>query len=551
MPPGADRARTTMLSGRPQAAAASERDVQRPRALISVTTRRASSTSPAGSPRLGVELFSTGGTARLLREPGVPVRDVADVTGFPEMMDGRVKTLHPKIHGGILARRDCPSTWPRCEHGIVPFDLVVVNLYPFEATIARPGVTLDEAIEQIDIGGPTMIRAAAKNHAFVARRDRSGQYAAVLDELRARATRWRRRARVAGEAFRRTAEYDAAIAEYLRAGAARRASGGRRASGAARVSRPSARDAALRREPAPGGGALPRRRRRRRSARRGLTQLHGKELCYNNLLDSRAALALLLEFGAGRAVVIKHNNPCGVAGAPTLGEAMRQGARPRDPVSIYGGIVGQPRRSTWRRRRSWPADLCRDPRSRRPSTTDALEELRRDEEEVPRAAKCRCDRALRRGCVEFRSVPEGCSSSRADLADLERRRWQVVTQREPTEAELAALRFAWRVAKHVKSNAIVLATRGPGGRRRRRPDEPARLRAHCRSGRARSGSPTRGTVCASDAFFPFRDGLEAVAQAGATAVHPAGRLAARRGGDRRRRRARHGDGVHGIRHFRH
>ncbi len=301
------------------------------RALLSVHDKTGVVDFARGLAGLGVEIVSTGGTARLLRESGVPVRDVAEVTGFPEMLDGRVKTLHPRIHGGILARRDVPGHLEAlASHGIPPIDLVVVALYPFEATVARPDVALAEAIEQIDVGGPTMIRAAAKNHASVAVVTDPSQYAAVLEELRASgvlggATRFR----LAREAFGRTAQYDAAIAAYL-AGL-----GGADATAAspfpAALTLEAQRESLLRYGENPHqaaafyriAGAVP-------AGLAGMKQLHGPELGYNNVLDFSAALGLLLEFEDPAAVVIKHTNPCGTALGRTVGEAMAR-AKACDP----------------------------------------------------------------------------------------------------------------------------------------------------------------------------------------------------------------------------
>ncbi|MEX2224736.1 MAG: bifunctional phosphoribosylaminoimidazolecarboxamide formyltransferase/IMP cyclohydrolase [Candidatus Rokuibacteriota bacterium] len=494
------------------------------RALVSVHDKTGVVEFARGLAALGAEILSTGGTARLLRESGVPVMDVADVTGFPEMLDGRVKTLHPGVHGGILARRELPEHLAALErHGIRPIDLVAVTLYPFERTVARPGVSLEEAIENIDIGGPSMIRGAAKNHAHVAVITDPGQYRPVLDELQrsdgglSDATRFR----LAFEAFRRTAQYDAAIAAYLREPGT--------------VDRPAAAPAGFP-ERLPVDGVLAQTLRygenphqsaafyRPGAGAVGLsaaTQLHGPELSYNNLLDWSAALGLLLEFDDPAAVVIKHTNPCGVALGQSAGEAARR-AKACDPVSIYGGIVGVNR----------PVDLevvkelsgilleilfapAYEP--------DALEEIRR--------TKKRC-RVFQLPCArpdypartpEIRSVWGGVLLQEADLTDLDPGALKVVSRRAPTDAELRALRFGWRVAKHAKSNAIVLAAAdqvvGVGAGQMNRVDS-ARIAVM----RARElGLETRGSVCASDAFFPFRDGFDVVAKAGATAViHPGG-----------------------------
>ena len=523
------------------------------RALVSVHDKTGIVDFARGLAALGIELLSTGGTARLLRESGVRVSDVSDVTGFPEMLDGRVKTLHPKIHGGILARRDAPAHLEAlAKHGIPPIDLVVVALYPFEATVAKPGVTLAEAIEQIDVGGPAMIRAAAKNHAGVGVVTDPAQYALVLDELRTRggelsdATRYR----LAQEAFRRTAQYDAAIAAYLRAPAATSAAPAAPDELPARLRLDAERALALRYGENPHQSAAfytpldgP------RAGLAAMRQLHGPELGYNNLLDFSAALGLLLEFEEPAAVVIKHTNPCGVALGASPGEAMAR-AKACDPVSIYGGIVGVNRTldmAVVQELGGIFVEILFAPGY----APDALEELRRTKKKA-RVFEVPCDRAsLPPRAVEYRSVWGGLLAQTADLTDLDPDALKTVSRRQPTAAELAALTFAWRVAKHAKSNAIVLATRGQvvgvGAGQMNRVDS-ARLAVM----RAQElGLETRGSVCASDAFFPFRDGLDVVAKAGATAViHPGGSL---RDEEVVRAADEHGMAMvlTGIRHFRH
>jgi phosphoribosylaminoimidazolecarboxamide formyltransferase/IMP cyclohydrolase len=513
------------------------------RALVSVHDKTGLVDLGRALAALGVELVSTGGTARLLRDAGLGVRDVAEVTGFPEMMDGRVKTLHPRIHGGLLARRDVPEHVAAMEqHGIPPIDLVVAGLYPFEATVARPGVTRGEAIEQIDVGGPTMIRAAAKNHASVAVVTAPSQYGAVLDELRASggSISDETRARLAIEAFRRTADYDAAIHRYLAAPpageglpATLRLEGERAL--ALRYGENPHQAAAFYRT---GGTAA--------FGLGAMRQLHGPELGYNNLLDLSEALSLLLEFGDPAAVAIKHTNPCGVALGPTVGAAMAR-AKASDPVSIYGGIVGVNRELDM----AVVAELAGvfvEILFAPAFASDALEELRRTKKkcrvlEVPCAAPA--------GVVEYRSVLGGLLAQRADAVDLDEGALRIVSRRAPSPDELTALRFAWKVAKHTKSNAIVLTRAdqvvGVGAGQMNRLDS-ARL-AVMRAGEA--GLPTAGTVCASDAFFPFRDALDVVARAGATAViHPGGSLR-----DDEVIAAADGHGMAmvttGIRHFRH
>ena len=492
------------------------------RALLSVHDKTGVVDFARALAGLGVEILSTGGTARTLRDAGVAVRDVSEVTGFPEMLDGRVKTLHPKIHGGILARRDVPAHLEAlARHEIPPIDLVVVALYPFEATVARPGVSLAEAIEQIDVGGPTMIRAAAKNHAAVAVVTDSGQYDGVLDELRGKgelsdATRFR----LAQEAFRRTAQYDAAITAYLATVAAPAAATdaaaplrleGKRAMTLRYGENPHQTAAFYRLVGAPAIGLA------------GIKQLHGPELGYNNVLDFSAALGLLLEFDEPTAVVIKHTNPCGTALGRTVGEAMGR-AKACDPVSIYGGIVGVNRTldmTVVQELAGIFVEILFAPAF----APDALEELRRTKKKC-RVFEVPTDRAtLPARLDEYRSVLGGLLVQSTDLADLDPGALTTVTRRAPTDAEMAALRFGWRVAKHAKSNAIVLATAGQvvgvGAGQMNRLDS-ARLAVM----RAREvGLPTEGSVCASDAFFPFRDGLDVVAAAGATAViQPGGSL---------------------------
>ena len=467
---------------------------------------------------LGVELLSTGGTAALLRAEGVPVREVADVTGFPEMMDGRVKTLHPKIHGGILARRDVPAHVEALDrHGIPPIDLVVVALYPFESTIAKPGVTRAEAVEQIDIGGPTMIRAAAKNHDAVAVVTDPSQYGEVLAELEATGGVLSREtcARLAAAAFRRTSRYDAAITAYLSEyseeyPAALRLEGERAL--ALKYGENPHQTAAF--YHVSGGPAI---------GLSAMKPLHGPELGYNNLLDFSAALALLLEFEDPAAVVIKHTNPCGAALGRTVGDAMAK-AKASDPVSIYGGIVGVNRALDMRVVEAL-AGIFVEILFAPSFAPDALEELRRTKKKC-RVFEVPCDRAALPGrFAEYRSVLGGLLVQSTDLADLDEGALKVVSRRAPTADELRALRFAWRVGKHAKSNAIVLTTAdqiiGVGAGQMNRVDS-ARLAVM----RARAQNlETRGTVCASDAFFPFRDGLDVVAEAGTTAVmHPGGSL---------------------------
>ena len=513
------------------------------RALLSVHDKTGVVDFAKGLAGLGVEILSTGGTAKLLRDSGVPVVDVAQVTGFPEMLDGRVKTLHPKVHGGILARRDTPAHMQALEsHGIGPIDLVVVALYPFEQTVARPGVTVEEAIENIDIGGPSMIRGAAKNHGGVGVITDPSQYAPVLDELRKSggALSAETRARLALEAFRRTSQYDAAIAAYLGSGAP---------DFPERISIVAERLQHLRYGENPHQAAAFYRAAGPAVGLAAAEQLHGPELSYNNLLDWSAALGLLVEFDDPAAVVIKHTNPCGVALGASVADAMSR-AKTSDPVSIYGGIVGVNRTldmGVVKELSGILLEILFAP----DFAPDALEELRRTKKKC-RVLRLPCHAADYPGRMrDIRSVLGGLLVQDSDLTDLDPAALKSVSKRPPTDAEMRALRFAWRVAKHAKSNAIVLTGSdqvvGVGAGQMNRVDS-ARIAVM----RARAnGLETKGTVCASDAFFPFRDGLDVVAEAGATAViHPGGSV---RDEEVIKAADEHGMAmvVCGIRHFKH
>ncbi len=526
------------------------------RALLSVSDKTGLVDLARGLADLGVELLSTGGTARALTAAGLAVREVADVTGFPEMLDGRVKTLHPAIHGGILARRDLATHGEAlARHGIGAIDLVAVNLYPFEATAAKPGVGFEDAIEQIDVGGPAMIRAAAKNHEGVVVLADPAQYAPVLEELRRSGgtVSGETRRRLALEAFRRTAQYDAAIAAWLRAPGAPAAPAAGDALrfppvihlDAERVTalrygeNPHQRAAFYRPlGPALGTGGLG-----------ALRQLHGPELSYNNLLDLAGALGLLLEFAEPAAVVVKHTNPCGAAVGVDVAAAFER-ARASDPVSIYGGIVGV-NRPVDRRLVEALAGILLEILFAPAFEPDALDELRRTKKKL-RVLEVPIGRPPAGAApLEARSVPGGLLVQEADLAGLDPVAVRVVSRRQPTAAEWRALRFAWKVAKHVKSNAIVLTSEeqvlGVGAGQMSRVDA-ARLAVM----RAREhGHKLGGAAVASDAFFPFRDGLDVVAEAGGAAViHPGGSI---RDEEIVAAADEHGMAmvVTGIRHFKH
>ncbi|MFE1600891.1 bifunctional phosphoribosylaminoimidazolecarboxamide formyltransferase/IMP cyclohydrolase [Methylobacterium sp. ID0610] len=492
------------------------------RALLSVSDKTGLVDFAKALAARGVVLVSTGGTHRALTEAGLTVTEVSDLTGYPEMMDGRVKTLHPGVHGGLLAIRDNPEHQAAMlAHGIAPIDLLVVNLYPFEATLAA-GRPAAECIENIDIGGPAMIRAAAKNHEDVAVVVDVADYDAVLADLDAHdgaVTRATRR-RLAQKAFARTASYDAAIATWLEGEYAEaipgtpvfRALGGTLAQGLRYGENPHQQASFYRTAGASRPGVA--------TAR----QLQGKELSYNNLNDTDAAFECVSEFDPARAaavVIVKHANPCGVAEGDTLLSAYER-ALACDPVSAFGGIVALNR----------PLDAEAARRIVEIFTEviiapDATEEAARIV-----AAKKNLRLLVTGGVADprqagqvWRTVAGGILVQSRDAAVIDDMDLRVVTQRAPSERELADLRFAFRVAKHVKSNAIVYAkdgaTVGIGAGQMSRVDS-SRIAAWKAAEAAKAaGAPeslARGSVVASDAFFPFADGLLAAAEAGATAV---------------------------------
>jgi len=476
------------------------------RALISVTDKSGVVELARTLVEVGAELISTGGTARLIRDGGLTVRDVAEVTGFPEMLDGRVKTLHPKIHGGILAiRGNAEHTRARAEHGIVPIDMVVVNLYRFAEAAARADARMDDLIENIDIGGPAMIRSAAKNFADVAVVVSPDDYGAIAAELRASGgrlsaeTHWR----LAKKAFRATADYDAAISARLEQ---------------VDAAGPLPLDLALR---APKLMDLRYGENPHQSAAlygtRGLgvagaEQLHGKELSYNNLVDLDAAYQLVGEFSGPAAAIIKHTNPCGCAEQQSLAEAFRK-ALECDPASAYGGVIGLNR----------PVDEA----AAREMAKLFVEAIAAPDYEPEALAILKAKKNLRLMRVGgggdrlvVKSIAGGFLAQTADTARLDRAAALVKSKRAPTEEEWKALEFGWKVAKHVKSNAIVYARPGQvvgvGAGQMSRVDS-------VRIGAMKAVLPLAGTVVASDAFFPFADGVEEAVKNGATAlIQPGG-----------------------------
>jgi phosphoribosylaminoimidazolecarboxamide formyltransferase/IMP cyclohydrolase len=462
----------------------------------------------------GAQILSTGGTAEALREAGIPVTEVSDHTGFPEILDGRVKTLLPQIHGGILARRDLPEHVAQMRrHAIAPIDLVAVNLYPFEATVAS-GADPEDCIETIDIGGPAMIRSAAKNHAHVAVLTEPAQLDAVAAEIAAKGgVSFATRRALAAAAFARTAAYDAAIAAWFAAQ--------ENEAFPQRLTLPFVLRQRLRYGENPHQQAAFYTDGSKRPGVATAIQVQGKELSYNNLNDSDAAFECVAEFARPAIVIVKHGNPCGVAEAQDLSAAWDAALR-CDPVSAFGGIVAANR----------PLDRAAAERITAIFTEVVIAPDADDDAKVVFATKKTLRLLLTGGLPDpaepgrtLRSVAGGLlvqtrDSGRVSAADL-----KVVTKRAPTDAELADLLFAFRVAKHVKSNAIVYAkdgaTVGIGAGQMSRVDS-TRIAAWKSAEAAKASGAAeplaKGSVVASDAFFPFADGLEAVAAAGATAV---------------------------------
>ncbi|MCC6850038.1 MAG: bifunctional phosphoribosylaminoimidazolecarboxamide formyltransferase/IMP cyclohydrolase [Deltaproteobacteria bacterium] len=497
------------------------------RALVSVSDKTGLEGLARALAAAGAEILSTGGTAKALAGWGIAVTAVGDYTGQPEILDGRVKTLHPKIHGGILGiRGEASHREQMAHHGIGPIDLVVVNLYPFEQVIARPQTTLAEAIEHIDIGGPSMVRSAAKNHADVTVLTDPDDYEEVMAEIaRAGEVSAATNRRLAQKAFALTARYDAAIADYLAT-----AAGDEPFGPSARLVGVKVQDlrygenphqrAAFYRDAAPLAEPSV------TSAR----QIHGKELSFNNLVDANAALELVKEFRVPAAVAIKHMNPCGVAVAAELVDAFSK-ARASDPVSIFGGIVAVNRvldRATAEAMQDLFLEVVIAPR-----VAPAAMEVFRSSKKLANVRVLSLDmdeevdlfdaaREAWRGAAgrsrDVKRVVGGFLAQDRDLAEVDVTKCEVVTTRAPSADDLAALDFAWRVCKHVKSNAIVVTSRdqviGVGAGQMSRVDS-ARL-AIMRAGQARLA--TANTVAASDAFFPFRDGLDVLAAAGVGAV---------------------------------
>lgn len=493
------------------------------RAILSVTDKTGLGEFARKLSNMGVELISTGGTAKLLRESGVAVKDISELTGFPEMLDGRVKTLHPKVHGGILhVRGNAAHRAAIAEHGIQPIDMVVVNLYAFEKTASKPGVHFEEIIENIDIGGPSMVRSAAKNFQDVAIVTSPADYEAIAQEMAASGgelslrTKWA----LAQKAFATTAAYDSAIASTLEKisvtedGAhfdISRTGGSEAFPDSLKLSYRKSYDLRY--------GENPHQRAALYSdgSETGIAngaQLQGKELSFNNIVDMQAAWDLAADFEEPFCAIIKHTNPCGSAVGKSLIEAFQK-AFECDPVSAFGGVIAL----------NGPVDLA---------TAEAIAGLRHNGQSLfiecivaPKFDDAARDRFAKRKdlrLVEIKHVPQKWSMKAVgggmlvqdnDLHQLDPATLKVVTERKPTEAEMRDLLFAWKVAKHVKSNAILYAkdgrSVGVGAGQMSRVDS-------ARIGAQKAVLSLKGSVVASDAFFPFPDGVEEIAKAGAKAV---------------------------------
>jgi phosphoribosylaminoimidazolecarboxamide formyltransferase/IMP cyclohydrolase len=502
------------------------------RALLSVSDKTGlADFATALAREFDVQLISTGGTAKFLRELKLDVEDVSEVTGFPEMMDGRVKTLHPTIHGGLLALRDKPDHADSMrEHDIRPIDLLCVNLYPFEQTVAKPGVSYEEAIENMDIGGPAMIRSAAKNHRYVLVVTGPEQYEKVLGDLRKHAGKscGKHRLKQAQKALARTAAYDAAISRYLAGEVAKRDADSRPQAETAGAL-PETIDLHLTRKQILRYGENPHQEaalyvddaKSTEASVAHMTQLHGKELSYINLLDADGALACVKEFSEPAACIVKHTTPCGCATAAELPLAFRR-AFDGDPLAAFGGIVALNRAVDRQTAEAITAiDKLLEVIVAPSFAPDALALLKERWKNVRLLAVGNLGRRSDTE-INLHKIAGGYLLQQRDLAGIDAAAWKVASQRLPTPEELRDLEFAWLVCKHVKSNAIVICKEqmllGAGAGQMDRPSA-ARLAIQ------KSADRAKGAVAASDAFFPFPDGPRLLLDAGVTAiVHPGGSL---------------------------
>ena len=480
------------------------------RALISVSDKTDIEAFARALSERGIDILSTGGTAKLLREANIPVRDVSDYTGFPEMMDGRVKTLNPKVHGGILARRDNDSDLASmAEHGIEQIDLVCVNLYPFREAVAKEGCTIEDAIENIDIGGPCMVRASAKNHKFVSIIVDPADYSMVLESLDANSLDEGKRRALAVKAFAHTAAYDGAIANHF---SALNTDGSKRAfpdiftrqfiktPDELRYGENPHQAGAFYADPEDHGVSLA-----------DCPVLQGKAISYNNIADSDAAFALVRDLKDEAVVIVKHANPCGVAMGNGTQAEIYERARAADSVSAFGGIAAFNRPLT-----EATAQLIAETFMEvviAPGFDDAARAVLKERKNL--RLMLAPSIAAVSGGLEFKRVNGGLLVQDRDAHMLDRNACKMVTERAPTEQEWTDMLFAWAIAKHVKSNAIVFAkdgtTTGVGAGQMNRVNS-TRIAAH------HGGEAIKGSAVASDAFFPFRDGVDALADAGATAV---------------------------------
>lgn len=489
------------------------------RALISVSDKTGIADFATGLVKFGIEILSTGGTAKLLKESGIQIKLVSDYTGFPEMLDGRVKTLHPKIHGGLLARRDNKEHMEQLkQHGISLIDMVVVNLYPFEKTVSKPDVKLEEAIENIDIGGPTMLRSAAKNYESVAVIVNPTRYTEILKELEEKGGELslETKEKLRTEVFSHTARYDSAIYNYLAGTKELKLT---QAKACGYIEFPPSLSLSLTKAQELRYGENPHQKAcfyRDNLGKGLLKQLHGKELSFNNILDLDSAFSIAAEFEEPAAAVIKHTNPCGAACAKTLSEAYRQ-AHACDPVSAFGSIVGLNMEVDEETAKEIVSSPFVEAVIAPGFTDEALETLK-----TKKNMRLLTADASQPGKLDVKKVEWGILLQEKDIRQVKTDKCEIVSERKPTEDEFKSLLFAWKVVKHVKSNAIVLVqerkTVGIGAGQMSRVDS-------VKIASRKAGKRAPGSVMASDAFFPFPDAVEEAAKAGVKAIiQPGGSL---------------------------